>query len=598
MQKILIVIIGGILGSLILPVSTLAQSNNSISSEQLTQLIDEVEAFDLASDPITAGRKGDMEALRKMPDVSQKTIAARSLQNKKYLTRINMILEQELSDSDRINADLLHYALANRVARAEFDTAALPFTNDSGFHTSLDFIARTTRVTSLDEGEAWVARLHDVPRFLAEHRSNISRGIKSGFSQPKLVVKGVLATLEAQLGDDALLNSLLAPLDSLPASTDNATKEQLQQQVKIAFNEAVFPAMQETLNFMRDEVLPAARNSIGISEVPNGRDYYEVLVKAFTTTDMNAAQVHELGLSEVKRIRAEMEQVIADTGFEGDFADFLHFLRTDPQFYAKSETELLMRASYISKQADDNMPRFFGILPRLPYGVRPVPANIAPNYTTARYWPGDLKQGRAGGYMVNTYDLKSRPLYELPALSVHEAVPGHHHQIALAQELTDVPEFRTKLYITAFGEGWGLYTEKLAVEMGLYKSPYEHFGRLTYEMWRACRLVMDTGIHAFGWTREQAKTCLSENSALALHNIETETDRYISWPGQALGYKIGELTIWRLRRKAEAELGDEFDIRDFHDEILKDGAMTMAMLENKIEKWIKRVKEKQAANSN
>lgn len=590
MRNILIAIIFGTLSSLSLSSAVKAQSGKTeITKTYLDELIDEVGAFDLANNPVSAGRDGDEKALRKMPDVSKKTASARQQQGKKYLRRINAILQQDLATSDRINADLLHYLLSNRVARGNFDTSTMPFTNDSGFHTSLDFIARTTRVTSVEQGDAWVARLNDVPRFLADHRQNIARGLDSGFSQPKLIVQGVVETLQAQIDDDSMLDSLLAPLDALAASTSAEERQRLTGQITQAFEQQVLPAYRQTYAFMRDEVLPKSRDSIGISAAPNGREYYEALVKAFTTTDMSAQQVHDLGKSEVARIRAEMQGVIAETGFEGSFAEFLEFLRTDPQFYAKTEDELLMRASYISKQADDKMPQFFGKLPRLPYGVRPVPANIAPNYTTARYWPGDIKQGRAGGYMVNTYDLKSRPLYELPALSVHEAVPGHHHQIALAQELKDVPKFRTQLYVTAFGEGWGLYTEKLAVEMGIYKTPYEHFGRLTYEMWRACRLVMDTGIHAFGWTREQAKSCLTDNSALALHNIETETNRYISWPGQALGYKIGELTIWRLRHKAETELGDKFDIRAFHDEILKDGSMTMAMLETKIERWIERV---------
>lgn len=589
MRNILIVIIVGLLAFISQPAFASALGEQTLSSTKLYSLIDEVSAFDLANNPIAAGNDGDMQALSKMPDISKNTSRVRHEQNKKHLKRINAILQQELLPSDRINADLLHYMLSNRVARGDFDTSTMPFSNDSGFHTRLDFLARTTRITSLAKGEAWVARLNDVPRFLAEHRANISRGVDSGFAQPKIIVQGVVETLQAQIADDSMLDSLIAPLSALPASTSTEEKQLLTDQITKAFKQQVLPAYQATYAFMRDEVLAKSRDSIGISDTPNGREYYEVLVKAFTTTDMSAQQVHDLGKSEVARIRAEMQEVITETGFEGSFAEFLQFLRTDPQFYAKTADELLMRASYISKQADDKMPQFFGVLPRLSYGVRPVPDSIAPNYTTARYWPGDIKQGRAGGYMVNTYDLKSRPLYELPALSVHEAVPGHHHQIALAQELKDVPKFRKRLYVTAFGEGWGLYTEKLAVEMGIYKTPYEHFGRLTYEMWRACRLVMDTGIHAFGWTREQAKSCLTDNSALALHNIETETNRYISWPGQALGYKIGELTIWRLRRQAETELGDKFDIRAFHDEILKDGAMTMAMLEAKINGWIERV---------
>jgi len=585
MQKILFV-------SLLFFMTTVSAQAEVSANDALNQLTEDVRVFDLSQDPVAAGLDGNTDALRRMPDVSLKSIAKNNQTNLEFLERLRLIesARDQLSADQQINADLLAYVLKTRVAKSAFDTSALPFTNDSGFHTYLDYVARSTRVKSVAQGEAWVARLRDVPRFMAENRANIVRGMASGFSQPKLIVEGVIETLDDQINSDDLLESLVAPLQALPASTSELERNRMRKEIILAFTDAVRPAMQQTLIFMRDEVLPKSRDSIGISEVPGGADYYEVLVKAFTTTNMSAREVHELGLSEVARIRAEMEGVIAETGFEGSFAEFLEFLRTDPQFYATSEQELLMRASFLAKQADDKMPEFFGLLPRLPYGVRKVPDAIAPNYTTARYWPGNMKQGRAGGYMVNTYDLKSRPLYELPALTVHEAVPGHHHQISLARELKDVPEFRTKLYVVAFGKGWGLYTEKLGVEMGMYQTPYENFGRLTYEMWRACRLVMDTGIHAFGWTRDQAKACLTENSALALHNIETETNRYISWPGQALGYKIGELTIWRLRHKAEAELGDKFDLRSFHDVVLKDGGMTMAMLETKIDRWIERVR--------
>ncbi len=561
-------------------------------NDDLHELIEDVRAFDLANDPVSAGQEGDAAALSKLPDVSASSSAAEAAQTKVFAERLEAFPRGELSTANQINADLLAFVLQSRVAGAEFDQAAMPFTNDSGFHTYLDYVARSTRVTNVEEGEAWIARLRQVPEFLSAHRANIARGLESGFAQPKMIVQGVVETMSDQLENDAMLPSLLAPLDALPASVSEADKARLQTGVEQAFAEAVQPAFAKTHAFLRDQVLPKSRDSIGISDVPGGRKYYESRVQYFTTTNMSAAEVHELGKSEVARIRAEMELVIEESGFTGSFAEFLQFLRTDPQFYAKTEQELLMRASFIAKQVDDKMPGFFGFLPRLPYGVRPVPAAIAPHYTTARYWPGDSKTGRAGGYMVNTYDLKSRPLYELPALTIHEAVPGHHHQFAIAEELKDVPAFRNDLYVVAFGEGWGLYTEKLGVEMGMYNTPYENFGRLTYEMWRACRLVMDTGIHAFGWSKGQAKACLIENSALALHNIETETNRYISWPGQALGYKIGELTIWRLRHKAEAELGEKFSLRAFHDEVLKDGSVTLTMLEVKIERWIARIRGK------
>ena len=365
-----------------------------------------------------------------------------------------------------------------------------------------------------------------------------------------------------------------------------AERERLRADAVEAVVTHVLPAYRDLLAFMDEEYVPAARDELGISSVPNGRAQYQALVRFHTTLDTSPEEVHQRGLAEVARIRGEMEEIIEEVGFEGSFAEFLDFLRTDPQFYATSEEELLMHASWIAKRADDALPRFFGRLPRLSYGVRPVPASMAPTYTTGRYWPGSMENGVAGGYMVNTYNLSQRPLYNLPALTVHEAVPGHHLQIALSQELEDVPDFRRNTYITAFGEGWGLYTEFLAEEMGLYTTPYERFGRLTYEMWRACRLVVDTGIHYMGWTRDQAEACFLENSALAPHNIRTEVSRYISWPGQALAYKTGEMLMRDLRIRAEERLGTHFDIREFHDELLSEGAVPLGYLEDRTEAWI------------
>jgi len=379
---------------------------------------------------------------------------------------------------------------------------------------------------------------------------------------------------------------LLDPIDELPRSIPAAERERLRSEALAVVRDEVLPAYRDLLTFFEEEYVPAARADLGISSVPRGRELYRTLVRFHTTLETTPQEVHERGLAEVARIRAEMEEVIAETGFEGSFEEFLDYLRTDPRFYAETEEELLMRAAWIAKKADDQMPRFFRNLPRLPYGVRPVPASMAPTYTTGRYWRGDLEQGVAGGYMVNTYRLDQRPLYELPSLTVHEGVPGHHHQIALSQELEDVPDFRRRASITAFSEGWGLYTEFLGVDMGIYETAYEDFGRLTYEMWRACRLVVDTGMHYLGWTRQEAEDCFLENSALAPHNIQTEVTRYISWPGQALAYKTGELLIRELRARAEEELGEDFDIRAFHDRILDDGAMPLSALEEKMEAWI------------
>jgi uncharacterized protein (DUF885 family) len=339
--------------------------------------------------------------------------------------------------------------------------------------------------------------------------------------------------------------------------------------------------------------MPNTRSTIGVSETPKGSDYYQNRINYYTTsTQLTADDIHEVGLKEVARIKTEMKKIISEINFQGSFSEFLHFLRTDPQFYATSPDQLLMIARDMAKRADEQLPRFFKTLPRKPYGVAPVPDAIAPKYTTGRYVGTDKNSTDPGYYWVNTYDLPSRPLYVLPSLTVHEAVPGHHLQTSLNLELGDsIPQFRKDTYLSAYGEGWGLYCEFLAEEMGMYTTPYEQFGKLTYEMWRACRLVVDTGIHAQGWTRDEVINYMSENTALSIHEINTETDRYISWPGQALSYKIGELKIRELRSKAENKLGVNFDIRDFHEVILEQGTVTLSILEKRINNYIEENKD-------
>ncbi|MGB0514557.1 MAG: DUF885 domain-containing protein, partial [Wenzhouxiangellaceae bacterium] len=491
-----------------------------------------------------------------------------------------------LEPRQRSSYAVLDYLLRTHVELAPFREQRIPFVNDSGFFTTPLSVASATRPRSVDEAEAWLARLRALPDWLAAHRAWLDRGIEDGFTQPAYVVDQVILQLESIAATAPEDSPLTQPFEQLPARLADEIRFDLRRRGLKLVEQRVQPAYTELLKYFRETYRPAARESLGISEAPNGRDYYRTLVRQHTTLDTTPEAVHERGLAEVKRIRAEMEAVIAETGFDGSFAEFLEYLRTDPKFYASTPTELLKHAAWIAKRADDQMPRFFGRLPRLSYGVRPVPEHMAPTYTTGRYWPGDLENGVAGGYMVNTYALNQRPLYTLPALTLHEAVPGHHHQGALAQELEDVPRFRQRSYITAFGEGWALYTEHLGIEMGIYTTPYEHFGRLSYEMWRACRLVVDTGIHFFGWSRERAEACLLENSALAPHNVRTEVARYISWPGQALAYKTGELLIRDLRKRAEAELGEAFDLRDFHDHLLAEGALPLSALEQRMVDWI------------
>lgn len=555
-------------------------------AEDFQSLIDDFEAHEARDDaednPEAAGRWGDLSPERFAGDREAEAT---------FLERLEAIDEDALPADQLVNFATLDYLLRFRVELAQYDMQRAPFSNDSGFFSTPLYSASSTRPSNVEDAENWIARLEDLPRYLQENIYWMRQGIEAGYTQPANIIGGVRDQIAAIAAMSVEETGMAAPIDALPRSVPQAERDRLRAEAVAAVENHVLPAYRDLLTFMDEEYVPAAREELGISSVPNGRAQYQALVRYHTTLDTSPEEVHQRGLAEVARIRSEMEAIIEEVEFDGTFAEFLHFMRTDPQFYAGSEEELLMYASWLAKRADDAMPRFFGRLPRLSYGVRPVPASMAPTYTTGRYWPGSMENGVAGGYMVNTYNLSQRPLYNLPALTVHEAVPGHHHQIALAQELEDVPEFRRNTYITAFGEGWGLYTEFLAEEMGMYSTPYDRFGRLTYEMWRACRLVVDTGIHYMGWTRDQAEACFLENSALAPHNIRTEVSRYISWPGQALAYKTGELLIRDLRARAEARLGEHFDIRDFHDELLSEGAVPLGYLEDRTMAWIEEVLE-------
>jgi uncharacterized protein (DUF885 family) len=553
---------------------------------RFAQLVADFESHELVHDPERRARDGDLAAARTWPDLSPATTRAREQAEAAFLERLRAIDPGALGPNDQVSYAVLEHILNFRVELAPFETQRAPFTNDSGFFSEPGRVASSLRLTRVAEGDAWIARLRAVPGYLQQHVDWMRRGIAEDHTQPRAIMDAVVGQVRALAAHSPEETGLLEPIDRLPTSIDSRQRDRLRAEALQAVREVVLPAYRDLLTFFEEEYVPAARAELGVSTVPRGRELYRTLVRFHTTLETTPEEVHRRGLAEVARIRAEMDEVIAETGFQGSFGEFLHYLRTDPKFYARTEEELLMRAAWLAKRADDQMPRFFRNLPRLAYGVRPVPASMAPTYTTGRYWRGDLEQGVAGGYMVNTYRLDQRPLYELPSLTVHEGVPGHHHQIALSQELEGVPAFRRRAGITAFSEGWGLYTEFLGIDMGMYDTPYDHFGRLTYEMWRACRLVVDTGIHYMGWSRQQAEDCFLENSALAPHNIHTEVTRYISWPGQALAYKTGELLIRELRARAERELGGDFDIRAFHDRILDDGAVPLSALERKMERWI------------
>ncbi|MCH4822070.1 DUF885 domain-containing protein [Gramella lutea] len=500
------------------------------------------------------------------------------------LQELNELEYSELSETQMISADLLKYDLKNTVKTYEFKAYLNPLLSDSGFHLSLNYQIRD--LNNYEQVKAYLNKLNAIPTYVDQHFKLLREGLKKGITQPVVIFEGYESTYDSQIVDNYKESYFYQPFENLPSSLSEKQKDSVLTAAEKAITKNVIPEFMRIKKFFETEYLPKTRKSLGVSETSNGEEYYDYLLEYYTTLDMSADEVHKIGLSEVERINKEMRKIMAETDFEGTFSEFFDFLRTDEQFYAQTPEELLMFARDIAKRIDAKLPAYFTKLPRKPYGVAEVPAAIAPKYTTGRYI-GASDETQPGYYWVNTYDLPSRPKYVLPSLTAHEAVPGHHLQISLNNELSEeIPEFRRNFYISAFGEGWGLYSEFLAEEMGIYRNPYEIFGKLTYEQWRACRLVVDTSIHALGWTREQAVDFMKKNTALSIHEINTEVDRYISWPGQAVSYKIGELKIRELRKKAEEALGGNFDIRKFHEVILEEGVVTLPILEERVMDYI------------
>ncbi len=564
-----------------------AEAARNAENPALASMLADYETYLRAVDPITAGMEGDRAALSRMYDASRAFEEAQEPVLKGFADRLAAIDPAGLSDDDRLNHTFLTYVLQRSRARIPLDTGRIDaFNSEGGPGQGLAYIASVTRIAAVADAEAWIARLEAMPKIYADQLAGARRGLDTGLVQPRSVVENALTLIEPEASLTPEADPLFKPFAVLPASIPAAQQAALRERASRAVADGIMPQRREWARFLRQEYLPRAPETLGLVHRPGGRELYAYLVRGFTTTDLTPDQVHQIGLDEVARIRARMAVEMQAAGWTGDFASFLNFLRTDPRFYATSREQLLEKASEMSKRADDALPALFGTLPRLPYGVRPVPLAIEANYTTGRYNPGSVENGVAGGYMVNTSSLNQRGLYELPALTLHEAVPGHHLQIALQQEAEDGPYFRRSVDVTAFVEGWGLYSEFLGEEMGFYRTPYERFGRLSYEMWRACRLVADTGLHWMGWDLEQARACFRDNSALAPLNIETELQRYIGWPGQATAYKIGEIRLRAIRTRAEAELGDRFDIRRFHDALLVDGPLPMALLDERMDRWI------------
>ncbi|PAP80434.1 hypothetical protein B1759_03320 [Rubrivirga sp. SAORIC476] len=572
--------------ALLLTLSASAQRSTEV--EAVESVVAEWWAWRLADDPLFASYVGVRDHDDRLQDVTAEARAARAAQAARFLDRLDAIDADALEGEARITAGILRTMLDDVIDADRFGAELMPVTASDGFHVAFTRLPSQMPMTTVAEVENYLARLRAWPAHVEAQIANMREGLRTGRTLPAVAIQGLPATIAAHVVADPEASVFWAPLAELPSTLPEADRARLMEEGRAVIETAVVPGYAAFLAFMEGEYLPGARATIGLGDLPGGEAAYAWRVRQFTTLDVTPRAVHDIGLAEVDRIRGEMEAVIAEVGFEGSFDDFLTFLRTDPQFVADSPEALLREGAWIAMQMNAKLPQLFGRLPRLPYTVQPVPDFLAPTFTAGFYVEPPAGGRVPGVYWLNTYDLPSRPTWALEALTFHEAVPGHHLQIALAQELDHLPAFRRALVLTAYEEGWGLYAESLGTEAGFYTDPYRRFGRLTYEMWRACRLVVDTGMHALGWSRQDAIDYLGANTALSELEVRTEVDRYIGWPGQALGYKMGELTIRRLRTEAEDALGERFDVRAFHDEVLGHGELPMGVLETVVRDWIAR----------
>lgn len=570
----------------------------SPEAEKLDVLIESEWQHRLADEPTLATRLGDRRYNDRWEDKSLEAIAARRAHAQDVLARIKAIDRAQLPPTAQLNYDLFLRNASSRVEEDRFHGEYLPINTRFGPYSEIAEVVRLTPLAKVKDYEDLIKRLRAFPTLVDQTIVLMRKGMEAGVMPPKVILREVSQQMSLQIHEDVTRTPVYqTAFVKMPASISGADQDRLREEGKAALKDSVIPAIRKLQTFFLKEYEPKARSTVGISALPDGEAWYAVRVKTMTTTELSADQIHEIGLSEIKRIRADMEDAMRRTKFHGDLQAFFNFLRTDPQFFFKDKDILLLTYRDIAKRIDPELPRLFRTLPRMPYGVIPVPAYSEKSQTTAYYQAGSIDAGRAGYFYANTYDLKSRPKWEMEALTLHEAVPGHHLQIAIAQELRDVPNFRRFGGYTAFVEGWGLYAESLGSEIGLYQDPYSKFGQLTYEMWRAIRLVVDTGMHAKGWTREQAIRLFQQNTGKTQHDIEVEVDRYIAWPGQALAYKLGELKIKELRAYATQQLGDQFDLRDFHDQVLGAGPLPLSVLDARIRQWVdeQHAKQKQAA---
>jgi uncharacterized protein (DUF885 family) len=565
-----------------------AAETGSPAPDALHALFEDEWQSRLARDPLFASEMGVDRYNDRLPVDTAEDHARYLEEDRAFLERLAAIDEASLGADDQLNHELFEFIVGSRATLAEHRPWLVPILSDSGFHIEVQRMYEAMPFEAVADYETYLARLRQLGPFFDQNIAHMREGLLLGITQPKAILEGIEASITGPIVEDPAESIYFTPFAALPRHFSDQDRERLRSEASGVIESVVIPAYERFHRFFVDEYMPGARDTLGASAMPNGAEWYADLVRYYTTLDDATPDgIHATGLAEVARIRAEMDQIIQEVEFSGTFAEFSTFLRTDPRFYVEDPEDLLKEAAWIAKRIDGQMPAFFGKIPRLPYGVMAVPADIAPNYTTGRYWGAPIGGRRGGYYLVNTYALDKRPLYELAALTAHEAAPGHHHQLALRQEIAGVPEFRRAFYPHAFGEGWGLYSEKLGIELGIYDTAYDHFGRLSYEMWRAARLVIDTGIHAQGWSRDAALAYLADNTALSLHNVRTEVDRYIAWPGQALAYKMGELKILELRRRAEDALGAKFDIREFHDLVLSTGGVTLNVLDRQVDDWIR-----------
>jgi len=562
------------------------------ASEELGRIIRDFEAYGRAEDPMASGADGDRSALSRLPGIAPADEARRKAALERFRTRLTAVEVPGLTEEEALNLVTLQWEVDVTLEGQAFDSNRLAYSNEGGPETWLTYLGASTTLLSRADAEAYLSRLEGMEKLIAASTENLRRGIRTGFLPSRETTLCALRQMRAVLAAPAAVDGegAMLPFASMPAMIPPDEQGALRARARALLQERVRPAFEAFVRVVATEALPVAKDALGIASLPNGTAYYTYLARYFTTTRMTPEEIHAFGLQEVQRIRSEMEKEMVQAGFKGSFSSFQAFLRKDPQFYATSREGLMEKAARITKRADAALPKFFGTLPRLSYGVEEVPRSLEENYTTARYMGGSAKLGVAGSLLVNTSHLDQRPLYELPALMLHEGVPGHHLQGAIQLEMNDQPWFRRQLDVTAYVEGWGLYAEFLGTEMGMYTTPYERIGKLSMEAWRACRLVVDTGIHVKGWPLRQAQTFMTENTFLAPRNIENEIQRYVAGPAQALAYKIGETKLRSVRRKAEAELGPRFDLRRFHDAVLWGGPLPLEQLELHMEQWVAKEK--------